>query len=116
MANDFYSDDELAKLFGKRVEAVSLFSPQELGWACPVDPKHEIEWSEFCGHIWCYTCRKDYFSLLCPKQLNPFTTAEILKKELATMKPLMAQWTLEKYKNYYETKSKQALSPNQKRG
>jgi len=96
--NDFYSDNELEKMFGKRPEGTAIFQPMELGWVCPVDESHEITWSEFSSHIWCYDCQKDYFSLLCPKQMNLFTTKTILAKEIASMAPLMAEWTLDKYK------------------
>src|SRR4030043_400158 len=99
--NDFYSDNDLGKIFGSRsTSASAVFDAMELGWVCPIDAIHEITWSEFQQHIWCYECRKDYFTLLCPKQMNPFTTSIILKKETEQMAPEMAKWTLEKYKNY----------------
>jgi len=100
MSNDFFIDEQLKEKFGMRpTNGMSLFLPIELGWVCPIDEHHETTWSEFVDHIWCYDCQKDYFTLLCPKIVNPFTSEEIVAKEMARMKPLMDQWTLEKYKN-----------------
>jgi len=101
--NDFYSDKELELLFGKREteikDAIILFDAAELGWLCPVDPAHDITWSEFNEHIWCYDCQKDYFSLLCPKGMNPHTTQTIVKKETQKIQAEVKKWTLEKYKH-----------------
>lgn len=96
--NNIYEDKDLETLFGKRPEGTALFEPQELGWVCPKDKTHRITFSEFREHIWCYDCNMDYFTLLCPKILTPETTESILKKETELMAPLMAEWTLEKYK------------------
>lgn len=99
--NKFYTDKELENLFGRRpTGAISLFYPMELGWVCPVDKHHELAWSEFKDHLWCWQCKMDYFSLLCPKKMNPFTTEDILKKETEMVKDLMDRWTLEKYKSF----------------
>jgi len=98
--NDFYSDKQLKKLFGMRPSGIAIFEPMELGWVCPIKPEHEIGWSEFNKHIWCYQCKKDYFTLLCPKQMNPFTTKRILQKEIEQMAKEISKWTLEKYKNH----------------
>lgn len=97
--NDFYSDAELGNLFGLRKEGIALFEPMELGWVCPINKKHDITWSEFNQHIWCYECEKDYFTLLCPKEINPFTTPEILKKETVQVTNEMRKWTIDKYKS-----------------
>ena len=97
--NNIYTDWELSDLFGKRPEGQPLFEPAELGWVCPINPSHEITWSEFSAHLWCYDCLMDYFTLLCPKQMNPFTTENILKEETVLMAPLMEFWTLEKYQH-----------------
>ena len=96
--NDFYSDQELKILFGMRPHATSLFEPMELGWVCPIDCHHKITWSEFVDHIWCYPCQRDYFTLLCPKQMNPFTTDEILEEEKRIVIDEMKKWTMKKYK------------------
>ena len=98
--NDFFSDNELSEIFRKRLNApnlVSLFEPMEVGWVCPIDSTHEITWSEFKGHVWCFQCQKDYFTLLCPKKMNPYTTTVVLKKEIKMMKPEMDKWSVEKY-------------------
>lgn len=97
--NDFYSDEELTELFGKRYTGgISIFEPNELGWICPADKRHWLQWSEFNKHIWCEFCGKDYFSLLCPKEMNRHTTPEILKREVENLKEEMSKWTLSKYK------------------
>ena len=101
MGNDFYLDEELRELFGLRNDGKPcdvLFEPKELGWLCPVDEEHRITWSEFKQHIWCFDCAKDYFSLLCPKRMNPETVDFILKAETARISPLMQEWTIEKYR------------------
>jgi len=98
MANDFYNDKELKELFGLRPSGQPLFEPEELGWACPQDKKHRITWSEFEKHIWCTACDKDYFTLLCPKAMNPLTTKKILESEKAKMQPLIDRWNIEKYR------------------
>jgi hypothetical protein len=87
--NDFYS----GKPFG-----IAIFDPMELGWVCPIDKSHRIDWSEFNCHVWCYECRKDYFTLLCPKQMNPFTTPKILKEETGKLQSEMDKWTMARYK------------------
>jgi hypothetical protein len=96
--NNIYEDKELETLFGRRPEGTALFEPQELGWACPEDKTHRITFSEFREHIWCYDCKMDYFTLLCPKILTPETTENILRKEIEAMALLIAKWTLKKYK------------------
>ena len=99
MSNDFFSDKQLKAKFGMRpTDGIPLFGPQELGWNCP-EGHYDLDWSEFIDHIWCYQCNKDYLSLLCKKEVNPCTTLDIVEEELIQMKPLMDQWTLEKYKN-----------------
>jgi hypothetical protein len=95
--NNFYSDNKLTKLFKKRPHSSPLFAPMELGWVCPSNESHLIVWSEFNQHVWCYQCGMDYFTLLCPKKRNPFTTQDILERETEVMKSLTAQWSLEKY-------------------
>ena len=100
MSNDFYTDEQLKEKFGLRItDAIPLFEPAELGWNCPINKHHKIVWSEFEKHIWCYDCQKDYFTLLCPKEVNPYTTVNMVEEELIRMKPLMDEWTLEKYKS-----------------
>lgn len=99
MSNAFYADQQLTELFGKRPEGIPLLDAFELGWACPVNPKHKITFSEFKAHIWCYSCQRDYFTLLCPKRMNPFISEDILREETEMMAPLMAKWTLWKYRN-----------------
>lgn len=98
MSNDFYSDYELASIFGRRPIGTGLFEPIELGWVCPEDHTHETTWSEFNKHIWCYQCKKDYFTLICPKMLTTFTSEIILKKETEKLWPLIKEWNIEKYK------------------
>ena len=102
--NKFHTDEELKALFGMRIGEpslfglIALFEPAELGWCCPKNKKHEIAWSEFTSHIWCYDCLEDFFTLLCPKAMNPSTTETILREETEKMAPLMSKWTIEKYK------------------
>ena len=103
MSNDFYADKQLKEKFGLRPTAwIALFEPVELGWVCPINDHHETTWSEFQDHIWCYDCQKDYFTLLCPKIVNPYTSEEVVSDEMARLKPQMDDWTLEKYKSLKE--------------
>lgn len=101
MANDFYTDEQLEQLFGRRLEAIAIFEPMGLGWVCPFDPGHDITWSGFNMHIWCYECDKDYFTLLCPKQMKPFTATHILRRERELVLPEMKRWTIEWYRHLY---------------
>ena len=97
--NKFYTDIELESLFGRRpTDGIPLFGAMELGWVCPIEHDHYIDWSEFKDHIWCYDCSKDFFTLLCPKRMNPYTTESILEEEIESVAALVAEWTLEKYK------------------
>lgn len=99
MSNDFFTDDQLKEKFGMRpTGGTPLFAPIELGWVCPINDHHETEWSEFRDHLWCYDCEKDYFILICPKIVNPYASEEVVADEMASLKPLMDQWTLERYK------------------
>jgi len=102
--NDFFQDKQLEQIFGKRptAGAIALFEPIELGWVCPVCPEkknYNITWSEFVDHIWCYNCQKDFFTLLCPKKMNPYTTERVLEYERQSVCEKMEFWTIEKYKN-----------------
>ena len=36
-------------------------NPKEYEIECPICGGHNIEWSEFEGHIWCYKCKKDIY-------------------------------------------------------
>jgi hypothetical protein len=100
LSNDFFTDEQLKEKFGMRpTDGIPLFSPIELGWICLIDEHHETTWSEYQSHLWCYDCQKDYFTLLCPKIVNPYASEKVVAEEMASLKPLMDQWTLEKYKN-----------------
>lgn len=98
-------------MFGFRpTDCIILFDAMELGWVCPKDKNHRITWSEFKDHVWCYQCKKDYFTLLCPKKMNPFTTEMILAKEIHNVKKIKKGWTLDRYqklRKQYDT----ALQP-----
>ena len=95
--NKFYTDKQLKKIFGMRLSGTALFDPLELGWVCPENRTHRITWSEFNKHIWCHNCEMDYFTFLCPKMMNPFTTPGIFQKETELMASEMAKWTLGSY-------------------
>lgn len=98
MANNIYTDKELTRIFGKRaLKGTPLFEPQELGWVCP-EGHFSLAWSEFRRHIWCYVCKKDYFSFLCKKEMNPHTTERILHVEREKLRKELDEWTIEKYR------------------
>jgi len=100
--NNIYTDIELERLFGRRSGGgTALFEPVELGWLCPIDETHEIAWSEFNSHIWCFNCSMDYFTLLCPKKYipgHPYMSRAVVEEETKIIEPLRKEWTLEKYK------------------
>lgn len=62
--NDRYSDKELKKKYGLRLEGTPLFFPQELGYRCP-EGHSDLAFSEFQEHIWCYKCQKDFHYVDC---------------------------------------------------
>jgi hypothetical protein len=71
MANDKYTDAELKERYGLRNEGkhfTAIDQPSELGYSCLKGKhgEHEITWSEFNQHIWCYKCNIDYLSFDCP--------------------------------------------------
>lgn len=99
--NKFYTDKELESLFGRRpTDGIPLFDAMELGWVCPKDSEHHITWSEFRGHVYCYLCEVDYYTLLCSKRMNPYTTESVLREETERVAELMNEWTLERYKRF----------------
>jgi len=59
MSNDKYTDEQLAEKFGRRGDGNPIDFPEELGYRCPKGHSN-VTWSEFCDHIWCYVCEKDY--------------------------------------------------------
>jgi len=59
MANDKYTDMQLAMKYGRRREGTGIDEPTELGYRCSAGHSN-ITWSEFNQHIWCYVCEKDY--------------------------------------------------------
>lgn len=70
-----YSVNEQAeKTVGKRqVYGLSIDFPCELGYFCPCDESHFMQWSEYNGFLWCEKCNKDYPSCLCVKDLDKAT-------------------------------------------
>ena len=100
--NHIYTDKDLTNLFGRRGDGgTALFQPIEIGWCCPVDENHETTWSEFFQHIWCLDCEIDYFTWLCPKKYipgHPHQSKSVVEEEIEEMRPLMAEWNLERYR------------------
>lgn len=47
--------------------------PEELGFICPKDPTHCLQWSEYDTFLWCMDCDKDYPACLCLKDLERAT-------------------------------------------
>ena len=52
---------------GFRSKGTPLVFPVELGYQCPKNKKHFLEWSEYNNFIWCQQCNYDYLSPLCKK-------------------------------------------------
>lgn len=55
--------------------SIPIDFPEELGYACPYNPKHSITWSEYQAHIWCYDCKRDYPSCFCKDNLEDMISA-----------------------------------------
>ena len=53
------SAKQFKKKYGMRGRGTCIFFPQEFGYRCPKG-HHNLQWSEFKEHIWCYECKKDY--------------------------------------------------------
>jgi len=65
----------LNELLGRRPSpGTPLYSPHELGYACPVcgaSDEVNLEWSEFNGMIWCGKCKEDWPSCICKVYFEP---------------------------------------------
>jgi hypothetical protein len=59
---NYSTNDKAEQVMGRRpTDGVSIDSPAELGYICPLDGNDAIiEWSEYNGFIWCAKCNKDY--------------------------------------------------------
>lgn len=53
------------QIVGKRIEGTPIDFPIELGYLCPKNKKHNLEWSEYNYFLWCEQCNYDYPTPLC---------------------------------------------------
>lgn len=53
------------QICGLRPEGIPIDFPIELGYVCPKNKLHSLEWSEYNNFIWCEQCNFDYPSPLC---------------------------------------------------
>ena len=53
------------KVCGLREGGISIDFPQELGYQCPKNKKHFLDWSEYKYFLWCEQCNYDYPTPLC---------------------------------------------------
>ncbi len=81
------TDSQLTSIYGRRItNAVSLFEPYELGYRCPRGHRGVcITWSEFKDHIWCYRCKLDYLSGICPIQRPSWQSVKDFKSSLSKL-------------------------------
>jgi hypothetical protein len=70
-----YSQNERAKeIVGlRRTDCQPFDFPSELGYICPKNKNHRLEWSEYNGFIWCEDCNLDIPSCLCLKDIKRAT-------------------------------------------
>ena len=61
------------ELCGKRIEGNPIDFPIELGYQCPKNKSHNLEWSEYRCFLWCEQCNFDYPSPLCMKDIKRAT-------------------------------------------
>lgn len=65
---------------------LSPFLPGEFGYLCPKGHGgSDIDWSEWAEHLWCYACRRDYYSHECPKQRPQWMTDKVWADHLSEL-------------------------------
>lgn len=79
---------KLKEILGQRKRGTALFTPFELGYACPVcDASDEVNltWSEFYGMLWCNKCKEDWPSCICKRYFEPRISRRKLTKQQRAM-------------------------------
>lgn len=66
-------------------EGIPLFEPDELGYLCPNNHKHQITWSEYKRHIWCFQCKEDIPSKECHLKKPDWMDDEEWKRRLESL-------------------------------
>ena len=79
MEKEISKNERAEKLLGKRPQGQPIDYPCELGYKCPVckyelitDGNYDerLQWSEYTTFLYCYTCNKDYPSVLCMPDID----------------------------------------------
>jgi hypothetical protein len=67
MKKEYSKNERAKKVVGLRPVGNPIDFPVELGYVCPKNKKHFLEWSEYKYFLWCEQCNYDYPTPFCCK-------------------------------------------------